>query len=197
MDNLTMKVFEKKIILSSNSPRRKQLLSEAGFTFEIKVNEVEESYPPDLDLFEVPVFLSKKKADASRSFLTEAEIVITADTVVILGDKLLGKPKDESDAVKMLQSLSGKTHEVVTGVTLLSAKKEESFSVQSRVYFDDLTDEEINFYVKKYQPYDKAGAYAIQEWIGLCKILKIEGTYANIMGLPMEQVYKHLLLFLD
>lgn len=190
-----MKIFEKKIVLSSGSPRRKQLLEAAGFTFEIKLNEVEENYPASLPLEQVPVFLSKKKAAASIEFLEDADVVITADTVVILNDELLGKPLDATAARIMLEKLSGTKHLVITGVTLLSKEKEESFSVRSDVYFDTLSAEEIDYYISNYQPFDKAGSYAIQEWIGLCKILKIEGTYANIMGLPMEKVYKHLLTF--
>ncbi len=192
-----MKIFEKKIILASNSPRRKELLSKGGFNFTVKVNEVEETYPDELPLAEVPAFLSKKKAAGSKQYLAEADIVLSADTVVIMDNKIFGKPKNEADAIGMLKNLSGQKHEVVTGVTLLGHNLERTFSVSSFVYFDDISEEEITYYVKKYQPYDKAGAYAIQEWIGLCKILKIEGTYDNIMGLPMEAVYKNLLSFLD
>lgn len=188
-------MFQKKLILASKSPRRKQLLEMAGIPFEIKTKEVVESYPSDLSAHEVAPFLAQKKARACREFIQNDEIILTADSVVIIGETIYGKPKDTEDAHRILGELSGKMHRVITGVCLLSRQKEQVFSGVSNVYFEKLTPEEIRYYVREYQPFDKAGAYAIQEWIGLCKIKKIEGTYSNIMGLPMELVYKALLSF--
>lgn len=190
-----MDILQQKIILASKSPRRKQLLTQAGFNFEIKTHEIDESFPADMDVKEVAGYLAKKKADAARHFIQNDEILLTSDSVVILGDTIFNKPEDFDDAVRILQALSGNPHLVITGVCLMSANKEKVFSGVSKVYMDALTQEEIEFYVNTYKPYDKAGAYAIQEWIGLCKISKIEGTYANIMGLPVDLVYKELLKF--
>lgn len=189
-----MEILNKKIILASKSPRRKNLLEQAGFTIEIKTKEVEEDYPDDLPAALVAPFLAEKKAIACADFLsTENDILLTADSVVILNDIIYGKPTDYEDAFRILRNLSGNMHEVITGVCLLSKNKKKVFSGLSKVYFQPLTDEEIHYYISTCQPYDKAGAYAIQEWIGLCKISKIEGTYSNIMGLPMEDVYRELL----
>jgi septum formation protein len=189
-----MEILNKKIILASKSPRRKTLLEQAGFTIEIKTKEVEEDYPDDLPAAQVAPFLAEKKATACADFLeTENDILLTADSVVILNEVIYGKPTDYEDAFKILRNLSGNMHEVITGVCLLSKQKKRIFSGLSKVYFQPLTDEEIHYYISTCQPYDKAGAYAIQEWIGLCKISKIEGTYSNIMGLPMEDVYRELL----
>lgn len=188
--------LDKKIILASKSPRRSQLLKQAGFKFEVKTTEVEETYPPDLHTDQVAVYLARKKAKAAQGFLNQpGEVLLAADSIVIQDGVIFGKPKDKADAFRILKSLSGKMHRVITGVCLLSKQKEKSFSSISKVYFEDLTEEEINFYIEEYQPYDKAGAYAIQEWIGLCKISKIEGIYTNIMGLPVELVYRELLRF--
>jgi nucleoside triphosphate pyrophosphatase len=181
-----------KIILASKSPRRSQLLKQAGFDFEIKTTEVVEDYPADLAPQKVAEYLACKKARASFHFIKNKEIILAADSIVILDNIIYEKPKDYEDAVRILRALSGKVHQVVTGVCLLSKTKEKSFSGLSKVYFDELTDEEIEYYIKKYQPFDKAGAYGVQEWIGLCKIRKIEGTYANIMGLPVDLVYKEM-----
>ncbi len=188
-------MIQRKIILASQSPRRKQLLAEAGFDFEIKVSNVEEDYPADLNVREVPEFLARKKAHASMQFIENEEIIVASDCVVILENKIYGKPTDREDAFYIISQLSGKMHEVITGVCLLSKEKEVCFSGVAKVFFKTLSDEEIYFYIDKYQPYDKAGAYAIQEWIGLTKIAKIEGTYSNIMGLPMDLVYEELMRF--
>jgi septum formation protein len=188
-------MIQRKIILASQSPRRKQLLAEAGFEFEVKVSNVEETYPNDLNIRDVPEFLARKKAHASMQFIENEEIIVASDCVVILENKIYGKPTDREDAFYIIQQLSGKMHEVITGVCLLSKEKEVSFSGVAKVFFKTLTNEEIYFYIDKYQPYDKAGAYAIQEWIGLTKIAKIEGTYSNIMGLPMDLVYEELMRF--
>ena len=182
----------KKLILASKSPRRKQLLEMAGIPFTIQTKEVEEDYPADLPVMEVAPFLARKKARACADFIKDEAIVLSADSVVIQGQTIYGKPVDKKDAQRILRSLSGQMHTVVTGVCLLSKEKEKVFAGHSKVYFDKLTEEEIEFYIDNYQPFDKAGAYAIQEWIGLCKINKIEGTYANIMGLPVDMVYKEL-----
>ena len=191
-----MNIFNKKLILASQSPRRKQLLAEAGFEFEILSKEVDESYPDDMDVNDVPEYLAVKKASESLAQLTDNEtIIIASDCVVILDGKIYGKPTDHADACSILKKLSGKTHKVVTGVCLLSREKSVTFKGVSKVHFEKISEEEIEYYVSKYKPFDKAGAYAIQEWIGLCKISKIEGTYSNIMGLPMDLVYKNLKAF--
>jgi septum formation protein len=187
-----MNIFNKKIILASKSPRRSHLLKEAGFNFEIKTKEVEETYPDELPVSQVAEYLAEKKAMASKEFIQNDEILLAADSVVILKNKIYGKPKDYNDAFQILKALSGNEHQVITGVCLLSKEKKASFSGISDVQIEELSDEEIEYYIRNFKPYDKAGAYAIQEWIGLCKISKIEGTYTNIMGLPMEMVYKKL-----
>lgn len=188
--------FNKKIILASKSPRRSLLLNQAGFSFEIKTKDVEESYPDNLPALDVAPFLAEKKANACMDFLTaENEILLTADSVVILDNIIYGKPEDYEDAKRILSNLSGRIHEVVTGVCLASLNKKKVFASVSKVHFNTLTNEEIEYYIEKEKPYDKAGSYAIQEWIGLCKISKIDGTYSNIMGLPMEAVYKELIAF--
>lgn len=187
-----MDIFNKKLILASQSPRRKQLLEQAGFTFSIQPLNVDESFPEDMDVYEVAAFLAQKKARAGEHLLREEEILIAADSVVILGGKIYNKPETYEEALFMLKQLSGTMHEVMTGVCLLSRKIEKVFTGHSRVYMDALSPEEIDFYIEKYQPFDKAGAYGIQEWIGLCKIRKIEGTYANVMGLPTDLLYKNL-----
>ncbi|GJM32247.1 MAG: Maf-like protein [Saprospiraceae bacterium] len=183
---------DKKIILASASPRRSQLLRQAGIAFEIKIPEVEESYPEELPVEEVAPFLAKKKAEAARSFIVDKEIILAADSVVILHGIIYEKPVDRADAIRIIGQLSGQVHQVITGVCLLSKEKMEVFSGISKVHFDRLSLEEIEYYVDTCQPFDKAGAYAIQEWIGLCKISRIEGTYANIMGLPVDLVYRKL-----
>lgn len=183
----------KRLILGSKSPRRAHLLREAGFSFVIRPKDVEESYPETIPPEEVATFLAQKKARAMLEFLeTEGDILLTADSVVLLGDEIFGKPTDREDAARILRRLSGNRHRVITGVCLRSQEKELLFAGESVVYFEPLSEEEITYYIDHFQPYDKAGAYAIQEWIGLCKISKIEGTYANIMGLPVDMVYERL-----
>ncbi len=191
-----MKIFDKKIILASKSPRRSQLLAQAGFRFEVKTKEVEEDYPDDLPADEVAPYLAEKKALACAEFLEgDDEVLIASDCVVILDDKIYGKPVDYQDAVRILKDLSGRVHRVMTGVCLLSKDKKRVFHEVAHVHMESLTDEEIHYYIETYQPFDKAGAYAVQEWIGLCKVLKIEGTNSNIMGLPMVAVYRELAQF--
>ena len=187
-----MDILNKKIILASQSPRRRQLLEQAGFTFEIKTKPIEESFPADMPVDEVAPFLARQKARAAREFITGDEVLLTADSVVILGDTIYNKPEDAEDARRILRALSGQVHRVITGVCLLSKEKERVFYGESRVHFAELSDAEIDYYIRTCQPFDKAGAYAIQEWIGLCKIDRIEGTYANIMGLPVDLVYREM-----
>lgn len=187
-----MKILQKKLILASKSPRRKQLLEEAGFQFKIRVKDVEESYPADMPVMDVAPFLAEKKAMASMEMIKQDEILLTADSIVILEHEIFEKPKDVADAKRILRRLSGKVHQVVTGVCLVSTKEKRVFSGVSNVHFETLTEDEIDFYITNFKPFDKAGAYAIQEWIGHCKISKIEGTYTNIMGLPMELVFRNL-----
>jgi septum formation protein len=190
-----MNHLERKIILASTSPRRSQLLKEAGFQFEVKTNDVEETYPAELPIDEVAGFLAHKKATAAQEFIQNDEIIIAADSVVILDGVIYGKPQDYDDAFQMLRKLSGQLHRVITGVCLLSRTNVKVFSAESKVQIEAMSDAEIDFYVQKYQPYDKAGSYAIQEWIGLCKISRIEGTFTNIMGLPVDLVYRELMDF--
>ena len=156
---------------------------------------MEEIYPDSLPKIEVAEYLAILKAEAARPNLAENEIVLGADSIVILKDTIYGKPKDAEDAHHILRQLSGQPHEVITGVCLLSKNKKVSFSAVSKVWMEELTEEEISYYVDTFKPFDKAGGYAIQEWIGLCKISKIEGTYSNIMGLPTEMVYRELRAF--
>ena len=182
-----------RIILASKSPRRSQLLTEAGLPFVVRTKEVLEDYPADMPVEEVAVFLSHKKALASKIFLEkENDVVLAADSVVLLDGEIFEKPKDAEDAAEMLGRLSGREHKVITGVCLITKDKVINFGEVSKVKFAHLSPEEIQFYIHKYQPYDKAGSYAIQEWIGLCKIEYIHGTYANVMGLPVHRVWKAL-----
>ena len=181
------------IILASKSPRRQELLRGMGVDFEILTKETPEDYPADLPLDEVPKYLSLQKSLAfSDAELPTAYLLITSDTVVICEGEILGKPKDEEDAGRMLRLLSGKTHHVVTGVTVRSVEKTESFAVRSNVTFADLEQEEIDYYIEHCQPYDKAGAYGIQEWIGYVGISGLEGSFYNVMGLPTRRLYQCL-----
>ena len=192
-----MRIFDTKIILASKSPRRKQLLEEAGFTFEIKTKEVDESFDSSMDVTAVAQHLAERKAMACADFLSNKnEVVLAADSTVVMGDKIYNKPIDSADAFRMLTELSGNMHTVYTGVCLLSKDKKQTFKGASRVWFEDLSTEEKHWYIDKFSPFDKAGSYGVQEWLGHCKIAKIEGTYANIMGLPVDLVYKNLLNFM-
>ena len=183
------------IVLASGSPRRKQILGDAGFEFSIILPDVDESFAEDIAVDAVPLMLANRKMEKAKTLCQPNDIIITADTVVILENKIIGKPNDRSDAVAILKALSGKQHKVVSGVCIAQGERQYDLEVTTKVYFDTLTDAEIDFYIDKYQPYDKAGAYAIQEWIGLCKISRIEGTFTNIMGLPVDRVYQELLDF--
>ena len=184
-----------KIILASGSPRRQQFLKELELDFEIKLKEIEEIYPDHLKAEEITNFLAKLKASAFENELQDNEVLITSDTIVWLENKALGKPVDASHAVRMLTEMSGKTHKVITSVCIKSTKKEVVFHDETLVTFTDLSLEEIEFYLKNYKPCDKAGSYGIQEWIGLIAIEKIEGSYANVVGLPTHKLYKELMNF--
>jgi len=185
------------ILLASQSPRRQQLLSEMGITFTAKVKEgVDEDYPAEIPAVEVPEFLALKKADAYfDDLLDQKTIVITADTIVTIDNQVLGKPANRDEAMAMLRQLSGREHQVITGVVIRSLFKVICFSEVTRVWFKDLSDSELSFYVDQYGPFDKAGAYGIQEWIGLVGIDKIEGSYHNVVGLPVQRLYKELRQF--
>jgi septum formation protein len=188
-----MDILQRPILLASQSPRRKELLEKAGFTqLEVQPVAVEETFPEDMPAAEVAEFLAIKKAEAAFHLLRKGQILLTADSVVILGDVIFGKPENEEDAARILRQLSGNLHQVITGVCLRTLQQTRHFSGVSNVYFEELTEQEIQFYIQEYQPFDKAGAYAIQEWIGLNKVRRIEGTYSNIMGLPTEQVYREI-----
>ena len=200
-----------KIILASNSPRRRELLAGLDVNFEVKaLNGIDESHPDDLDAYQVAEFIAQKKAEAYRSLLDNEEsslvenLVLTADTVVVApaadeqNDQegkgiILGKPKTADDAVRMLKMLSGKTHHVVTGVCLTTKDEQRHFSVTTEVSFKELTDWEINYYISHYRPFDKAGAYGIQEWIGYIGCTGLNGSYFNVMGLPVQRIYEEML----
>ena len=180
-------------MLASNSPRRKELLAGLGMPFEVRVlKDIDESYPEDLPVLEVALYIAGKKADAYRATLAEDELVITADTVVIVDDEILGKPVDEKDAERMLRLISGRTHQVTTGVCMLTHETERRFAVTTDVTFKQLSDDEIHYYITKYKPFDKAGAYGIQEWIGYIGVTGLHGSYYNVMGLPIQRIYETL-----
>lgn len=179
------------MILASNSPRRQQLLREAGFKFEIYTDQVDETYPPSTPALQVGAYLARKKNDFYQAQIADS-IILTADTTVVLDNQLLEKPADESEAMAMLKKLSARRHEVITGVCISFGEAVETFSVSTQVVFRRLTEEEIGFYVSNYQPMDKAGAYGIQEWIGMVGIPRIEGSYFNVMGMPVQEVYASL-----
>lgn len=193
---LLQKLSKYRVVLASASPRRKQLLKEMGVDFEVLPKHVEEIIPEGLTPKEVAEYLSQLKANAfSEKEIEGNTLIITADTIVALGDEILGKPVDKDDAFRILKSLSGKPHEVITGVTIRSVSKQLTFSVSTKVLFKDLSSEEIDYYIENYKPYDKAGAYGIQEWIGHVAIEKIEGSYFNVMGLPTHRLYEELRKF--
>ena len=179
------------LILASSSPRRQYLMKEAGFQFKIEKPEVEESWPSDLPIHQVARYLAEKKAEYFRPTMKH-EVIVAADTVVIIDDQIVNKPGDRDDAIRMLTQLSGRTHMVMTGVCIISREREESFEDTTLVTFQDLTEEEIAHYVDNFRPYDKAGAYGAQDWIGMVAIQKIEGSYFIVMGLPIHLVYQRL-----
>ena len=182
-----------KVILASNSPRRKELLGGLGIDFEVRtLSDIDESYPNALRGEDIPMFISGKKAEAYKQEMADDEMIITADTIVYDNGQVLGKPKNRGEAVQMLKGLSGHAHEVITGVSIVTKKKTVQFASTSKVTFAALTDEEIAYYVDTYKPYDKAGAYGIQEWIGYVAVTRIEGSYFNVMGLPIQKLYSEL-----
>ena len=191
-----MKVKDYHIILASNSPRRRELLAGLDVEFEVRVIPgLEEHYPSSLPAEEIPVFLAKQKAEAYTKLMHERTLLITADTIVWNQGEVIGKPKDREEAIRMLQSLRGHAHEVVTGVCLTTRERQKSFAVTSTVHFAPLSDEEIVYYVDHYKPFDKAGAYGIQEWIGYVGVERIEGSFYNVMGLPVQRLYQELKTF--
>ncbi len=185
------------IILASNSPRRKELLAGLDIPFDVRVLDgIDESYPETLPTKEIAGFISKKKADAYRQTMKDDELIITADTIVVLGQEVMGKPRGVEEARRMLRALSGKTHQVITGVCITTKARQSDFSVETDVTFKTLTDEEICYYIEHYRPFDKAGAYGIQEWIGHIGVTGMKGSYFNVMGLPVQRIYEALKDFL-
>jgi septum formation protein len=185
-----------RIILASRSPRRQQLLRELGLKFEVVIKDYEETYPEGIIGEEIARYVSHEKAIIFKNEISDNEIVITADTIVWCNGKVLGKPRNYDDAVHILEEISGNTHEVITGVCLYSSHKEKIFSVSTKVTFASLTVEEIRYYIDNFSPYDKAGAYGIQEWIGIVACTNIEGSYFNVVGLPVQRLYKELQSFI-
>lgn len=182
-----------KIILGSQSPRRKELLKGLGFYFEIRVKEIDETFSDKLKKQEIPIYLSQQKAaDFKNEIENENILLITCDTIVWINDYALNKPVDRAEAIRMLKTLSGNVHEVFTGVTLTSKEKQVSFFEETKVYFKDLSNEEIEFYIDQFKPFDKAGSYGVQEWMGFVGMRRIEGCYFNVMGLPLSKLYSEL-----
>ena len=182
------------LILASNSPRRRELLAGLGLDFEVRViKDIDETYPLDLPVEQIPVYISSQKAKAYQESIRDDELVITADTVVIVGKNVLGKPHNREEACDMLRMISGRTHQVITGVCLTSNKIHRSLSVSTDVTFKSLAEQEIEYYVDQYKPYDKAGAYGIQEWIGYIGVTSLHGSYFNVMGLPVQRIWQELL----
>ena len=185
-----------KIILGSASPRRKELLSAAGFSFEVRTKDTDESFPSDLPSDEVALFVATKKLEALLENLEEDAVLICADTTVVVDNLILNKPKNAAEAREMLQTLSNRSHKVITGVCIASTQKIHSFSAVTTVLFKELSSDEIDFYIQEFKPFDKAGGYGIQEWIGHAAIVRIEGSYNNVVGLPTHEVYEALQHFL-
>jgi septum formation protein len=185
-----------RIILASRSPRRQQLLRELGLKFDVVIKEYTETYPEGLGGEEIARYVAHEKAGSFKKEISDNEIVIAADTIVWCNNKVLGKPMNSDDAIRILKEISGNTHEVITGVCLFSSFKEKTFSVSTKVTFDTLSGEEISYYVDNFKPYDKAGAYGIQEWIGIAACSHIEGSYLNVVGLPVQRLYKELQNFI-
>ncbi len=182
-----------KVKLASNSPRRRELLSGLGIDYEVKVLPgIDETYPATLGGEEIPVYIAREKADAYRKDMAPDELIITADTIVYIDGEVLGKPENEEDACRMLQKLSGRTHRVITGVCLTTAAFQKTFASVTEVTFAELSEEEIRYYVTNYRPFDKAGAYGVQEWIGYVAVTGIRGSFYNVMGLPVQRLYQEL-----
>lgn len=192
---LKNRLKSKKLILASGSPRRQELLKSLGVPFEIRLKEIDEIYPKQLKKSEISDYLAKLKSDAFKEELSPKDLLITSDTIVWHQNTALGKPKSKEDAFKMLQKLSGKTHEVISSVCLKSLQKEDIFNSITKVTFKELSSKEIQFYIDNYNPMDKAGAYGIQDWIGQIGVTKIEGSYFNVMGFPIHKIYSQLLKF--
>jgi septum formation protein len=190
-----MIIFNRPLILASKSPRRSQLLREAGFQFRVEAFDVDESFSPEMICEDVAPWLAQKKALAAAHLILDQEIILAADSVVILDNQIFNKPADYTDACNMIRALSGKQHTVVTGVCLLAREKEVVLAAHTKVWFDRISDEEIDYYVRTCEPFDKAGSYGAQDWIGHCKITRIEGTFQNVMGLPVDLVYAALAEF--
>jgi septum formation protein len=190
------KLKKYRIILASRSPRRQQLLKDLGLNFDIVIREYAENFPEGLPGDEIARYIARKKALSFKNEISDNEIVITADTIVWCNNSVLGKPDNYEDACRILREISGNTHEVITGVSIYSNRRELTFSVSTKVTFETLTNEEIDYYVNEYSPFDKAGAYGIQEWIGLIACSNIEGSYFNVVGLPVQRLYKELINFI-
>ncbi len=185
-----------RIVLASNSPRRRELLAGLGLEFTTRVMDgIDESWPEGLKGQDIPLHISQSKSKAYLEALAADELLITADTVVLAGERVLGKPHSREEASEMLHILSGRSHEVITGVTIATRERSRSFAVTTKVIFDRLSDEEIDWYIERFSPYDKAGAYGIQEWIGYIGVSSIEGSYFNVVGLPVQRLYRELLSF--
>jgi septum formation protein len=194
--SLNEQLKKHRVILASQSPRRKELLKETGLDFVIMKRDYDESYPEGLSGEEVARFVSAGKARSFKEEISDNDIVVTADTIVWCNNKILGKPVSASDAFQMLKEISGNTHEVITAVTLFSRTKEVTFSASTKVTFEELTEAEIKYYIENFKPYDKAGAYGIQEWIGIVGCSHIEGSYFNVVGLPVQKLYEELKNFI-
>lgn len=198
MVTLLKKIEGKRLILGSTSPRRKELLTKLGLTFEVRPMPLEkEIYPPEMEVRAVPEFLARQKAASVLAKLETDDVLITADTLVVLDGIALGKPSDEANAKKMLERLSGREHYVITGVSITTLQRQHSFSSESKVFFSHLKEDDINYYIRHYNPLDKAGAYGIQDWIGLVGVERIEGSFFNVMGLPVQRLYQELYKFLS
>ena len=190
------KLNDYEIILASRSPRRQQLLQELGLKFEVVAREYSETYPEGLGGEEIARYVAHEKAASFKNEISYNEIVIAADTIVWCNNRVLGKPVNRNDAARILKEISGNTHEVITGVSILSQSKQCTFSDSTKVTFDSLSDEEIYYYIERYRPFDKAGAYGIQEWIGIVACSHIDGSYFNVVGLPVQKLYKELQSFI-
>ena len=186
-----------RLVLASNSPRRRELLGGLGIPFTIRtIDGIDESYPANLDGADIPLHIARQKAAAYLPTLAPDELLITADTIVYLDNRVIGKPKDENEAIRMLHTLSGRIHKVITGVSLSTTERTKAFAAVSLVTFAPLNEEEIDYYVHTFHPLDKAGAYGVQEWIGMVGVKRIEGSYFNVMGLPVQRLYEELRAFI-
>lgn len=200
MPTLNDRLKNYNIILASQSPRRREILKMLGVDFKVVVKDTDETFPPELQGGAIPEHIAVLKAsafDSDLQSLPDNTIIIASDTIVYIDNKVIGKPKGREDAIKMLNTLSGRCHQVLTGVCIKTKDRQRSFFAESKVWFRELSDDEITYYVDNYQPFDKAGAYAVQEWIGAAAIAKIEGSYYNVMGLPSQMLYNELLKFIS